>query len=259
MTMDKNKKIGLALGAGGAKGAAHIGALKAFHEEGIEFDIVSGCSIGSIVGALYAKGLDHEDMLRLVEEMSGGNAASLFAASFLFGDGLVGAVRNILGGADFSDLKKPFAAVAVDAATGKEEVFMGENGNLSLACAASSSVPPTFPPIYSGKRILVDGAFLNYIPSDLCRAMGAEKVVGVNLGAGRDNNFDLKAVLDDVLPENKVPRANRSKKGYDNSDIMIEPDLRAYSGSSVNSFYEMYEIGYNAVKGKIKDIIEVLR
>ena len=109
----KKRKIGLALGSGGAKGMAHLGALKAFEEEGIEFDVIAGTSIGSIVGAMYAKGYTSTDTRELIRRLDYKN----IAISVLVG-GTFNPVRKIisdaLGSEDFSDLKKPFAAVATD-------------------------------------------------------------------------------------------------------------------------------------------------
>ncbi|MBQ7374117.1 MAG: patatin-like phospholipase family protein [Clostridia bacterium] len=243
-------KLGLALGSGGAKGMAHLGALKALEEEGFEFDFVAGTSIGSIVGALYAKGYSSDDMSALFKEVIDGDPALVLA--FTLGViSLTEVIDKFTGGAHFSDLKKPFRAVAVDADSGKEVVF--KDGELSLALAASSAIPP-FKPVVHGGRILVDGAFLNYVPSDVVKDLGADFVLAVNLGKGRDLNDKIKADLDDIYPNNRVPYANRSEKCYKFADFVLEPDLSKYTSASFGSFEEMYEIGYQTVKKNVEKI-----
>ena len=247
-------KLGIAFGSGGAKGAAHLGALKAFEEEGIEFGFVAGTSIGSIVGALYAKGYSSSDMVALFREIVQSNPTLIL--SFSLGViSLTEIINKFTGGAHFCDLKKPFRAVAVDALRG-EEVVLGE-GELSSALAGSSAIPPLKPVLRDG-RLLVDGAFLNYVPSDVVKNLGADFVIAINLGKGVDSNGKIKGDLDDICPNNKVPFANRSKKCYEFADFVIEPDLKSYRSTSLSGVDEMYKIGYQSVKTQIENIRELI-
>ncbi|MBR2336347.1 MAG: patatin-like phospholipase family protein [Clostridia bacterium] len=255
MKNDRNSfKIGLALGSGGAKGLAHLGALKAFEEEGIAFDIIAGTSIGSIVGALYAKGYSSDDMRSLLRETVVGDVQTVLM--FALGTvSLTDIINKFTGGAHFSDLKKPFKAVAVDMDEGKEVVI--DSGDLAVALSASSAVPP-FPPIrVQGKR-LVDGAFLNYVPSDVVKEMGADCVIAINLGKGRDTNQAIKRALDEFCPDNNVPLSDRASKCYEHSDFVLEPNLEGFSSSALRGFDEMYEIGYSAAKEKMQEIKEII-
>lgn len=252
---DKKIKLGLALGSGGSQGMAHIGAIKAFEEEGLNFDLVAGCSIGSIVGALYAKGYSSDDMLCLLKESGFSN--SEFPLSFMLGAfNLTDFLDSFLGGAHFSDLKKPFKAVAVDVDRGKEVTF--SSGSLAIALSASSAIPPFKPVVYGGKR-LVDGAFLNYVPADLVREMGADFVLSINLGKGKDTNQAIKRALDETYPKNAIPLAVRSKKCYEFSDFVIEPNLSAYGSATSRGLYERYEIGYETAKSNMKRIRELIK
>ena len=255
--MENNKKkfkIGLSLGSGGAKGLAHLGALKAFEEEGISFDVVAGTSIGSIVGALYAKGYSSDDMISLIKEV--GFADTQMMLMFALGAiNLTEVINKFTGGAYFSDLKKPFKAVAVDMDEGKEVIF--SEGELAVALASSSAIPP-FPPVkVQGKR-LVDGAYLNYVPSDVVKDMGADVVLAINLGAGKDTNQGIKRALDELYPENNVPLCDRSRQCYEYSDLVLEPDLSQFSSSSLRGLDEMYAIGYDTAKEKMQEIKEIL-
>ena len=249
-----NFKIGLALGSGGAKGIAHLGALKAFEEEGISFDVVAGTSIGSIVGALYAKGYSSEDMKSLLGEIMLGDVQT----SLMFAIGMIDLVEFInkfTGGAHFSDLKKPFKAVAVDMEEGKEIVL--DEGELAPALAASSAILPFHPIRLNGRR-LIDGAFLNYVPSDVVKDMGADVVIAINLGKGVETNQGIKRALDEFYPSNNVPLVDRSKQCYKYSDLVLEPDLSQYSSSSLRSLDQMYQIGYETARLKIQEIKRII-
>ena len=139
---DKKLKLGVAFGSGGAKGSAHLGALKALEEDGFEFDVIAGTSIGSVVGALYAKGYTSDDMVALFREIIEGDPTLVL--SFSLGIiSLTEIINKFTGGAHFSDLKKPFRAVAVNVFKG-EEVVIGD-GELSSALAGSCSIPPLKP------------------------------------------------------------------------------------------------------------------
>lgn len=248
-------KLGLALGSGGAHGLAHVGALKAFEEEGLSFDLVSGCSIGSIVGALYAKGYSSDDMLSLLNE-SDTFSSEVRLALALSRMSLTDVIDRFLGGAHFSDLKKPFKAVATDLMKGVEVVF--SQGSLAVALSASSAIPP-FKPVVHGGKALVDGAFLNYVPADIVKDMGADFVLSINLGKGKDTNQGIKRILDELYPNNKIPLTVRSKKCYEYSDFILEPDLSKYSSASLKGLYERYKIGYTATKSQIKSIKEKIK
>ena len=141
VTAKKHVRIGLALGSGALKGFAHVGALKAFDEEGITFDVVAGTSIGSIVGAMYACGYNWSEMLACVREFNVFSPSTLF--SFAMKREIVTSViDNMLGGKYFEDTDIPFAAVATDINKGEEVVM--KHGSLATALSASSAFPPIF-------------------------------------------------------------------------------------------------------------------
>ena len=249
-SVNKGPKLGLALGSGAAMGMAHIGAIKAFEEEGITFDIITGTSIGSVIGALYAKGYSSSDMLNLFRECDLFNPQSIF----YFAIGMLpleDILYRITGGAFFEDLKKPFKAVAVDVIKGVEEILCV--GDLSSALSASCAVPPLRPKERRGK-ILVDGAFLNAVPADVARGMGANIVLSINLNKGSETNQVIKSALDEIYPHHGIPLANRVHQCYEYSDIVIEPNLSGYSAVSIGGLDEMCQIGYEEAKRRLKDI-----
>lgn len=258
---NKGKKLGLALGSGGAKGMAHLGALKAFAEEGIEFDVITGTSIGSIIGAGVAYGYDWNKMYELVGQVDlsavkkKGILSNIMATD---GENIVKAVAGIFGeDLQFSDLKKPFAAVSVNLRTGDEVVL--NSGSVCKAVAASSCMAPVFSPLIYNDMHLVDGAYLNPIPSDVARSMGADLVIGIDLGFKNKRSTESVKMLDVLLTTVKIAMKSASHKGYLNADVMLQPDLSAYPASKFEKMDEVFEIGYKSAKEKMPVILELLR
>lgn len=176
-------KVGLALGSGAARGWAHIGVIRALEEAGYKPDIIAGCSIGAFVGAACASGdldmleawvgkLTWQDVLKLLDPS--------WAGGLIKGEKLIDFFRQHFLDHDFSALAIPFACVATDLANGRE-VWLKE-GSVAEAVRASIAMPGLFTPVERGDRLLVDGALVNPVPVSLCRSMGADVVIAVDLG-----------------------------------------------------------------------------
>ena len=182
MTQTHKPRIGLALGSGSARGWSHIGVIRALQEAGIEPDIVCGTSIGSLVAAAYATGeLDRlEDW---VKSLTWQNVVGLLDITvnggLIKGNKLVDFFRSHFDDIDIIKLPKPFGAVSTELATGRE-VWL-RDGSLIDAVRASLAVPGLFTPVEHGGMLLVDGGLVNPVPVSLCRAMGANIVIAVDL------------------------------------------------------------------------------
>lgn len=178
-------KIGLALGSGAARGWSHIGVIQALEEMGVEIDIVSGCSIGSYVGAAYASGKLPE-LAEWVKSLTEWQVFVLMGVGFHKG-GLVSgqkvfkALEDNFSLKTFEELNKPFAAVATDLYSGREVNFL--TGTVIEAVKASCAIPGLFPPLLFENRWLVDGGVVNPVPVNMCRMLGADIVIAVNLSA----------------------------------------------------------------------------
>jgi len=179
-------KIGLALGGGGARGLAHIGILKVLLREQIPIDVVTGTSMGGIVGAMHAVGLSPEQME--AEATKRGEIGQIFKLIDLrlIGSGLLGGkhVKKLLTemlGADttFADLRLPFAVVSVDYNSGRTVVL--KDGNLVNAVRATMSVPGVFEPVELNGCQLLDGGVLDNVPVGVARDLGAEKIIAVDV------------------------------------------------------------------------------
>lgn len=256
MIRNKKRKLGLALGSGGAKGMAHLGVLKAFEEEGIAFDLVAGTSIGSIVGGLYACGIKVREMLEMLRLFDFTDPQTLFMMT-LSGTPVESLLFKITGGKEFDETKIPFKAVAVDKDEGKVVVI--DSGRLSKAMAASSAILPIFRPVDVNGKQCIDGAYLDAVPADVCKNMGASFVLSVNLSGEQRLNGATKSTLDKLYPNNKVPLFDRLKYMYDNSDYILSPDLSAYRSMNIKGMDDMYDIGYNLAKEKMPEIVYSLK
>lgn len=184
--VDKNKKkVGLTLGGGGARGIAHIGIYKYLVKNDIKPDIIVGCSMGAVIGACIAQGKDMDNTLDLVEKFA---SKHLFKISnFEIGTGgflnedKVDELLKALIPEDlrFENLKIPFAVNAVNVETGDHVVF--DKGNVLKAVKASCAIPGIFKPVFINGCAYVDGGVVNAVPVDVCRGMGAEVIIAVDL------------------------------------------------------------------------------
>ncbi len=178
------KKIGYALGGGGARGLAHIGVLKVLEKHGVFPDVIAGTSIGALVGALYASGLKAAEIEQIALHIDWKRLApltdfTLSRSGFIRGRRIVLLLESILGHLSFSELKLPFACVATDIMTGEEVVL--RHGSVVEAVRATISIPGILTPARIGGRHLVDGGLVNEVPVSTCRHMGAEYVIGINV------------------------------------------------------------------------------
>lgn len=230
-------EVGLALGAGAAKGFAHIGVLKTLEEHQIPVDYVVGCSIGAIVGAMYAGGLPFAE---IEERMQGADRKvrrwHLPLRSVWSDAGLKELLRDPAPTARFRDLQIAFAVVATDVATGREIVI--RKGLIWRAVQASASVPGIFPPALIQNRHLVDGGLVNPVPSQTVRDLGADIVIAVDLMSPSARTHHIYGPVKNSRGNSPVPnlvemlwRANEimqeevTLRSAATADITIEPRL----------------------------------
>ena len=179
----RRPKIGLALGSGSARGWSHIGVIRALTEQGIKPDIITGCSIGALVGATYVKGeLDKlEEWVRQLgwKEIVDLLDISFLGGGFIKGENLMQFIESHTEDVNIEDLDIPYGAITTDLDTGRE-IWL-QSGSLLDAVRASIALPGLFTPVEREGRWHVDGGLVNPVPVSLCRAMGAEVVIAVNL------------------------------------------------------------------------------
>jgi NTE family protein len=217
-------RIGLALGSGASRGWSHIGIIKALKEIGVEPDIVCGCSVGALVGASYCAG-NLDKLEGWFKKLSKMEVAKFFELNWsLNGFVDVEHIAEFLNNyvcdekVGIEQLDKTFAAVATDLENGREVWFT--KGSVLQAVLASMSLPGLFPPIQYKGRWLVDGGLVNPVPISICRALGADLVIAVNL------NGDLvgKHLVQKTKKENEHGITNRFMKGIRQYSDAIFPD-----------------------------------
>lgn len=203
----KHRQVGLALGSGGARGWAHLGVLEVLRERGIRAQVVAGTSMGALMGAFFAAG--REQVLHdLSRDLDWGHLRQFFWELTLSRSGLTDGRRlleetaKLLDRSDFRELEIPFRAVATDLKDGGEVVLA--QGDLLLALRASISIPGLFSPVQVGDRFLVDGGLVNPVPVNVARAMGAERVIAVDVSQG---------MAVEEWPSVETPREERDESG----------------------------------------------
>ena len=253
-------KVGLALGSGAAKGWAHIGVLRALERKGIQPDIIAGCSIGSIVGAAY---VNHrlDDLQDWVSNFSNLNVMSLFDFNFRRGGLMTGnkafyEMVNVIGHPDLNieNLHKPFAAVATDLYRGQEVWF--REGNLLNAIRASSSIPGIFAPVKHENRWLIDGGVINPLPVSLCRAMGADTVIAVDLHSYfyHKNYYAPVELTSQQKTSSQLKKDTKQSQGF--ADLFINGRKHI---ASIRGFFQkndVLDMGMLAVMNQSINILE---
>ncbi len=268
MPVEGRPKIGLALGGGGARGAAHIGVLRVLEEQGVPVDFVAGTSMGAVVGGLYASGLSPDEIEKALTSVDWNDTLSdrtaykeltyrrkedenRYLTSFEAGlrgrrlalpSGLQSAQKvrfllqtNLLHVAhvrDFSQLPIPFQAVAADIETGEAVVL--DSGDLAEAIRASISIPGVFSPMEIDGKLLVDGGIANNVPVDVVRAMGADIVIAVDVGGPmlkREQLGSMFAVTSQVLTI--LTRRNAAEQ-MKKADVVLAPNVARWGAMAFN-------------------------
>lgn len=254
----KPKRPALVLGGGATRGLAHIGAIKAFEEQGINFDYVVGTSVGSIIAAFYAAGVTSEQMISFVKTLNVKDIKTgIIPLVPSKTDGIQNLVKKYLGDINIEDLKRKFCAVAVDIKTGQEIHFT--SGNLSKIVAGSCSVPGVFLPVKYNGYVLHDGGLSNNIPSNVpALVFNCDSVIAIDVNSTRGYGTDSDKLVDTLMASMRIMMKSNSLKGYLNSDIIIQPDLKRFKSTKLNSIDEMIEEGYKATIFQMEKIKAIL-
>ena len=262
----KRKRVAVVLSGGGAKGMAHIGVLKVLEKAGIPIDIVTGTSMGSIVGGLYSIGynahaLDSmvrvQDWSYVITDKEDMRYQSLSDRrkqnTYLFSTGLTIGKRDMQAGGiikgknlaelfnqlcvgfadslDFTrDLPKPFACVATDIIDNSEVVF--HSGRLPQAMRASMAIPAAFSPVRIGNKVLVDGGLKNNYPADIAREMGADIIIGVTVQGAPKSAEDMGNTMSILSQIIDVNCKNKLDENLAITDLHLQVDTKGYGSAS---------------------------
>ncbi|MCI5797364.1 MAG: patatin-like phospholipase family protein [Firmicutes bacterium] len=259
LSLEKNKKvkIGLALGGGGARGYAHLGAIKAFEEYGIKFDFIAGTSAGAFTGAFLASGWSFEQMYSIAKEFRRKDIRRNkipFMPSTT--EGIQEIVVNNLGDIDITETKIPFCAVAVDVLSTQECLIT--KGNLAKAVAGSCAVPGIFQPVEFEGRALADGGLQNTLPSNVPKLFGCDYVIAVDVNAKRTYGASSTKILDVMGATIRILMKRNAEKGYEYADVVLTPETKRFKSTSLEGFDDMIEEGYLEAIDKMPQILEIL-
>nr|WP_310522955.1 patatin-like phospholipase family protein [Polymorphobacter sp.] len=270
-------RIGLVLSGGGAKGFAHIGVIEELERRHIPIDVISGTSMGAVVGSMYAIGNDAGQIKAIANDIDWVNVFNdslersdlsfrrkrevrdiLLDARLGVVDGKPALPKGVMGGQrlfatvqeilapwrateDFDNLPIPFRAVAANIVTG-DAVVMG-SGNLSTAVFASMSIPAGFPPVKREGLLLVDGMIADNLPVDVARAMGVDVVIVVDVGsppqASAEKINSAVAVFSQMQSLLGWESIRRQRASIAGRDVLIDPDINGLSVTGFNN----YELG----------------
>jgi NTE family protein len=277
---EQRPTVGVAFGGGSARGIAHVGIIRWFEEHHIPIDMAAGTSMGGLIGGAFATGMNASEINAMLQqlnwdEMFGASSfafknirrkadARAYPSRLEFGvkrrivpptsinngeqvDWLVGRIAApYYGVRTFDELPTPFRAVAVDLLTATPVVL--DRGPLAFAMRATMSLPLIFPPVQVDGRVLVDGGAMDNVPADVVRAMGADRVVAVNVGNLEDLktvDYSLFALAGATL--DAMMRAN-TKEAIKSADIIINVPLGAYGSLAWRRSAELIEEGYKAAE-----------
>jgi NTE family protein len=257
MGTTRKPRVGLALGSGGARGFAHIGVLKALEANGIEVDMLAGSSMGSLIAAVYANGIEPHMMEKLALNLKRKHWLDLTVPSlgFVAGEKIKQLIRLLTHGKRIEELPKELAVVATDIETGERVVF--REGPVDQAVRASISIPGIFVPERVGDRLLVDGGVIDRVPITVIRDMGADLVIAVDV-AQFDTPMKVTTIFDVIAQTIDVMEREILRHQILAADLVIRPDVGHYSSIAYTGVEEIIALGERAGLDSVERIKELI-
>ncbi|NLJ40984.1 MAG: patatin family protein [Clostridiales bacterium] len=256
--MKNRPKIGLALGAGASRGLAHIGVLQVLEENDIFPDFIAGSSIGALVGSLYAAGISPAVMAAIAKnlDMKMYYDVAVPKLGFIKGDRLEEFVRLLTRDMTFDQLRIPLKVTAVDLKTNSSVII--SSGKVAKAVRASISIPGIFVPVIHNEQVLVDGGLLERIPAGVVKDMGADIIIGVDVGF-RGMHGDPTNILGIILQSFEVMELALVENNVSEEDIYIYPDLMDINPLLFDKADECIAEGKRATLEVIDEILGVVK
>ncbi len=287
--IEKDVKVGLVLSGGGAKGLAHVGAIKVIEEAGIKIDYIGGTSIGALVGALYAAGYSPTELDSIFRAIDFNNLiqdnlprsaktfyekenSERYALTLPFNKFKISVPSAYSGGQnlynelvrllyhvkdieDFNALPIPFVCIATDVETGEEVVL--NKGYLPEAIMASGTLPSLFEPAKIDGKVLIDGGVVNNYPIEKVKAMGADIIIGVDVQHELSNRESLLSATEILLQINNFSTAEAMVEKSKQTHIYIKPDIEGYSVLDFDKRDTIIKIGEVAARKKYAALKEL--
>lgn len=256
----KRKTLGLVLGAGGARGACHVGVIKVLEENGIYPDYIVGSSMGAVVGACYSAGMTVPEMEKAITKLKLSdimdvNLSPIRAGGFLGGKKSIKIITKYLKAENFEDCKIPFRCVAVDLKKGEPYTF--KDGKLIDGIRASLSIPGVFQPVKKDDMLLVDGCILCRLPIDAMEEFNPDVILLVD-AIGDNSDFVENPNIFQVLYRTfDILDWKNTKKIYNRGDVVVVPKFKG-SQFTVKTIPGAIEAGEKAMRSKINRLKKVL-
>ncbi|MBW1997854.1 MAG: patatin-like phospholipase family protein [Deltaproteobacteria bacterium] len=283
----KRKRIGLALGGGGARGLAHIGVLRVLEREAIPIDLIVGTSVGALVGGAYACGFSPDEvekkaheylnssefqssaMKGLEEAYDRGEAGlgqkiksylknrflvvqAMFKPGILSNEEFQKTIDYFLPDIEIEETQIPFRAVATDLVSGEQIVFF--RGSLRQAVMASCSVPGAIEPLKEGEKLLSDGGITCLIPCSVARNEGAEIVIAVAVDRGISHGTKLRTIVDIYHRVSEIMGQKLKDLELSSADVVIIPEIGDLHWTDFSQAMNLVEVGERAATEKLTDI-----
>ncbi|TYR82617.1 patatin family protein [Priestia megaterium] len=249
--------IGLALGSGGARGFAHLGVIKVLKEQKIPIHYLAGSSMGALVAAMYASGIEMSQLYKMALTFKRKYYLDFTVPKmgFIAGNRIKSLVQAFTKNKTIEELNIPVAIVATDLKTGEKVVF--KTGSVSQAVRASISIPGIFAPEKVEGRLLVDGGVVDRIPVSVAREMGADIVIAVDVSKAK-RNAEISSIFDVILQSLDILQDELVTNRAVASDIMIRPQVEAFSSRAFTNIQEIIEIGERAAYEQLPSIKQAI-
>lgn len=289
--VSKRLKIGLALGGGGARGLAHIGVIKTLEKERIPIDIITGTSMGAIIGGVYALNKDTEEIKKIADKyaeiMHAFNLnlnfsqeerkekplflkriADLLKKGYILnqelrnkylneGEELKKILRELVGDRTFAEVKIPFAVVATDLIKGEKIIL--QDGELFNALLASASIPGIFPPISLNRKILVDGGIVEVVPIETARTLGADFVIAVSVSSSLKKKYEFNNAVEILFRSDEITSNYLRRLQLSFADVVITPKVGRFHWSDFSKPEQCIREGEIAAQSSILEIKKKLK
>ena len=253
----KPARIALVLGAGAAKGFAHIGVLKVLEANKIPIHLIVGTSMGSVIGSLYAYGCDAFQLQKISLSVEIGDVLDYAFPDngFIKGEKLEEYINKNLKNTPMEKLKFPFYAVATDIQTGREVVF--GKGNTGTAVRASCSIPGVFRPVRIGNKMYVDGGVVSPVAVDAARRHGADVVIAVDVSSGKEYDLPVNTI-ETILQSVNIMHSKLASAQLSKADVVIQPKVGHIASGDFSKRHEAILEGEKATVEALPQLINLI-
>ncbi|MDD3242414.1 MAG: patatin-like phospholipase family protein [Eubacteriales bacterium] len=260
--MSERPLVGIALGGGASRGLAHVGVLKVLREHRIPIDLISGCSMGAVVGGIVASGCSLDYLEKICVQMSFMDSRKLYDVvmprkGFIRGDRALSVIYTLVGDKTFDQLDIPFSCVTTCLEDAK--LLTLESGRVVDAIRASISVPGIFEPVMIDGKMCVDGGVMDRVPVKAVRDRGADFVIAVDVAYHGTPRPQAKNLVEILYHSYELMEWQANRSVIDTSDFLITPDTMPINPATLDQAEECIQLGYEAAASCVDDIITALR